>query len=142
MASKVDVRVGFVGLLLIASFVGCNQYEFPMAKASGRVRLDGQPLTNAKVMFAPVAAEGATVAGKAAFGRLDVDGRFTLGTFVEGDGAVVGEHWVTVVNLDESKGAFDRITVPGNRFSVTASGPNEFSIELTIPMMRQFASGR
>jgi hypothetical protein len=36
-------------------------------------------------------------AGKLAFGVLQSDGTFVLGTYEPEDGAVVGDHWVTVI---------------------------------------------
>jgi hypothetical protein len=54
------------------------------------VTLGGQPLEGAAVTFTPV--EG----GRPATGATDAQGRFRLSTFDPGDGAVLGEHVVTV----------------------------------------------
>ena len=43
--------------------------------------------------------------GRVALGLTDNDGRFTLTTYKDGDGAIVGRHTVTVgLNVDESTG--------------------------------------
>ncbi|TWT42719.1 DUF4198 domain-containing protein [Botrimarina hoheduenensis] len=117
--------------------IGCDSAPFPLAQVEGQVTLDGKPLSNAKVMFAPVAAAGEIEAGKAAFGLLDSEGRFTLSTYKQDDGAVVGEHWVTVVNLAEGKGQrFSRVTVPTGRFRVEQGEINDIVVELTSAMLK------
>ena len=52
--------------------------------------LDGQPVAEASVVFAPA------TAGKAAFGQTDQKGRFQLTTFQQNDGALAGEYVATV----------------------------------------------
>ena len=81
-----------VALLLLA---GCNQRP-PTAPVSGVVTYRGKPLTHGSIMFQPDAGPpGRSVIGP--------DGTFTLWTFEEGDGAIVGRHRVRVVSFDESK---------------------------------------
>lgn len=55
------------------------------------VAYNGNPLANAQVVFAP---EGQ---GRVATGTTDEKGRFHLGTFRPGDGALVGNHRVAVI---------------------------------------------
>jgi hypothetical protein len=81
----------FVSLPLIAALAGCGGREatYPV---SGVVRFeDGAPVPYGMVEFR---AKGA---GRIARGQLDPSGRFTLGTFANGDGAIVGTHQVIVV---------------------------------------------
>lgn len=135
------IACGTALLMVVAG--GCGDGEFPLAPAAGRVTLDGSPLTNAKVMFTPIAEGDSVRSGKAAFGRLNADGRFTLGTHRKGDGAVVGEHWATIISLDESKQArFDRIAVTSQRMRVVAGEKNDFAIALTESDVRRFGSQR
>jgi hypothetical protein len=59
----------------------------------GRVTYQGKPVADASVAFlAPGAPSPAS-------GTTDADGRFTLSTFAQGDGAVAGTHVVTVKKL-------------------------------------------
>ena len=67
-----------------------------LAKFSGTVTVDGQPLPYGRVMFAPRASEANVQPGKPAIGVIQSDGRYTLSTYGDDDGAVVGSHTVTV----------------------------------------------
>jgi hypothetical protein len=72
---------------------GCSDGRPTRVPVSGRVTIDGQPLTKGYIFLVP---EG----DRAAQGRIDTDGRFTLGTFDDTDGAVVGKHRVAVISRD------------------------------------------
>jgi hypothetical protein len=82
--------------VLLGAAVGCNQSKYDVTPVSGIVKVANQPLAGAKVLFAPVAKEGSAEGGKPAFGRTESDGSFHLSTYQDGDGAIVGEHWVTI----------------------------------------------
>lgn len=56
---------------------------------TGLVTYDGRPLSDAAVLFTPLA-------GRPACGVTDIDGRFQLSTFHDGDGALAGKHSVTI----------------------------------------------
>ena len=83
--------------LLITSLVGCgggsDQWVAGSEKVyptSGKVTLDGKPVEGAVVMFIstskPLSARGLT----------DANGEYQLTTYEERDGAMAGEHKVTV----------------------------------------------
>lgn len=77
---------------LALACVGCGQATVgraATAPAAGVVTLAGQPLADVNVTFTPAA-------GRPATGRTDATGRFTLSTFVAGDGAIPGVHRVTL----------------------------------------------
>jgi hypothetical protein len=76
------------GAVLAGTLAGCGQSE--TVPVTGTVLLDGQPAANAEVLFAPTK-------GRLASGSTDASGRFTLSTSRPNDGAVPGEHKVTVV---------------------------------------------
>lgn len=79
-------------MLLLAG--GCGQSDRPqLAPVTGAVLLDGQPMEGAAVMFIPVAG------GRPAQGLTDAQGKFRLTTFEENDGAIVGEHKVSVTKM-------------------------------------------
>jgi len=105
----------------------------------GTVTFQGSPLAEADVAFTP---EG----GRPASGRTDAAGQFALTTFKTNDRAMIGQHIVTVckhVKKDpNATGAyFDYAQVTPETFSrpsesplraeVTASGPNEFTFDIT-----------
>ena len=126
-----EKRFSFAVAALAAVAAGCGPTGPAQAPASGRVTIDGEPFTNGRVRFAPVAPPGKLESGKAAFGSTDAEGRFVLGIYAADDGAVVGEHWATVVNTDRSeRWDFEQLAYP-ERLSVTTDGPNEFALEFT-----------
>ena len=123
-------------LLLIA---GCSRGTPLTMPVKGTVTFQGSPLAEADVAFTPAG-------GRPATGRTDAAGGFTLTTFKANDGAMVGQHIVTVckhVKKDPNATGvyFDYVQVtPVNfgrpsdsplRADVTASGPNEFMFDVT-----------
>ena len=104
--------------------IGCGKSD-TMAPVEGIVTIDGQPLTKGTIRFTPSA-------GRSARGRIQSDGTFTLGTNTDTDGALIGDHAVSVtayagepVDTGEAD-SFDRPTrkplVPLHYFSDTSSG--------------------
>lgn len=88
-----QVRCTILTLALAAVvFPGCGEGRPDTAPVSGRVLLNGEPVPDASVTFIP---EG----GRSANGVTDAQGQFQLTTFQEGDGAILGEHTVTVTPL-------------------------------------------
>lgn len=82
---------------LALTLAGCGGSDRPpMEKVSGTVTLDDQPIEGASVMFMPV--DG----GKPAYGVTDAAGRFRLTTYDDGDGALVGDHRVTITKKEVS----------------------------------------
>jgi hypothetical protein len=59
------------------------------APVHGAVTLDGKPLAGGGVMFVPDR-------GRGAVGAIASDGTYTVGTYGETDGAIVGRHKVAV----------------------------------------------
>ena len=95
-------------VLLSVTTCGCsNSTEYETTLVSGVVTCQGKPVPNATVNFTPVPDENRSAGqrGRVALGLTDKDGRFTLTTYQDGDGAIVGKHIVTVgLNMDESSG--------------------------------------
>jgi hypothetical protein len=83
-----------VGLMVLA-LSGCGGSNRPATlPVRGIVLLDNEPVAGAAVMFHPVGG------GRPAEGVTGADGRFELKTFEEGDGALPGEHQVTVTKME------------------------------------------
>lgn len=129
-----------LGMLLL---VGCGGSDLPTtAYVEGHVEFDGQPLPNAIVSLTP------TGGGRPARGVTDKQGWFELTTFSLGDGALLGEHRVSVnpvvappasyvINPKRATGYKppfpDRYWSPsssGLTATVSASEDNEFKFEL------------
>lgn len=130
---------------LVSLLVGCGQKSpYELARVHGKVTVDGQPLPMGRVMFAPRATGNSIDAGKPAFGQLQPDGTFVLGTYDDDDGAVVGSHWVTVFGVREEDTKwpanlprFSRLNVPGSAVTVAADKENEIDIKLTTQQLQQ-----
>ena len=85
--------VSVVGLVALLSVGGCGDAAAVRSKTvpvTGTVTRGGKPVANAQVNFTT---KGAARNGT---GQTDAQGKFTLGTFGNSDGTVVGDHIVTV----------------------------------------------
>ncbi|MEZ6097574.1 MAG: hypothetical protein R3E01_01245 [Pirellulaceae bacterium] len=84
--------MNFFRLIVLASFcagvAGCARGP-AKAPVKGTVTVNGQPITEGRVTFHPVK-------GRSASGRINADGTYELTTDEPGDGALVGEHTVTI----------------------------------------------
>ena len=88
------------GVPFLIALVGCGGAERPdTVPVSGTVLYNGEPVAGATVSFR------ASGAPRAAWGVTDAQGRFERSTFGTGDGAVVGEHVVTVIKVDPASTA-------------------------------------
>lgn len=135
-------------LVPILLAVGCGPNRPKTVQVTGRVTYRGQPLEGARVMFH-------TQGGPPAAGTTDKEGRFRLETFSTDDGALIGEHTVTISKYtplqtgasssappDDMRGAGPppirqvvpvRYTTPATsplKAKVTADGPNDFTFDL------------
>jgi hypothetical protein len=121
----------------------------PTFRVTGRLKVLGTSVEGAKVVFHTVS----PVKGQdySAFGYTDARGAFNLQTFRDGDGAVAGQHFVTVEKLtweqpppvepgDVSPPPVETSHLPkkyrstktsGLTAEVTEQGPNEFVFELS-----------
>ncbi len=78
------------GILPLAIFVGCGSSGPELAPVSGRVTLDGDPVSSALVLFQPEAS------GSPSYGATDRDGRYELGYKRGQQGALIGWHSVRI----------------------------------------------
>jgi hypothetical protein len=72
--------------------------HLPTASVFGRITYQGKPLAQGEITFIPTAS-GTGV--RAAYGRLDEQGRYCLTTYRDGDGAILGEHRVAIASREE-----------------------------------------
>ncbi len=75
---------------------GCSEGRVQRVPVSGRVLIDGEPLTQGFIQVVPADE-------RAASGEIGPDGRFQLTTYDKNDGCVVGTHKVSVI-ANESQG--------------------------------------
>jgi len=87
------IGLGLVGLLACA---GCGSGRPKTVPVTGVVTLDGTAVEGAAVKLSPKAG------GRPASGTTDKEGKFTLMTFEKGDGAMPGEHLVSVSKVEMS----------------------------------------
>lgn len=85
-------------LALLVITTGCGDSKFTFAPIEGRVTLDGQPVTNARVVFMPQSRTDDGEAGPYSGGETDADGHYSLASTDETPraGAVVGPHRVVI----------------------------------------------
>ncbi|QDU76737.1 hypothetical protein Pan97_37940 [Bremerella volcania] len=119
---------------LAISILGCGGPSNPVAPVNGIVTLNGKPVADMVVTFTPIPGKTESVGGdnepgKSATGNTDSEGKFILSTYERNDGALVGEHKVTVF------GSGPDPTPPGNvpkDFTIEVkSGTNDIEIKLT-----------
>ncbi|MBN2579304.1 MAG: hypothetical protein JXB10_09960 [Pirellulales bacterium] len=79
-----------LALVLATGIAGCGDGRPKRVPVSGRVLIDGKPLETGFVQVVPKG-------NRAASGPLGSGGRFTLTTFSDNDGCVLGKHSVAVL---------------------------------------------
>lgn len=118
-------------LTILAAMAGCGTDENlpPTVPVTGKVVYQGKPVKNAIVKFFPAE----NVEGNPAYARTVDDGTYQLTTYEFADGAVPGEHTVTVrlfnapITLPAQYGS--RETTPLH-FTVESETENHFEIVL------------
>lgn len=80
-----------VGMLV----VGCGPKGPELGAVTGKVTLDGTPVTNGLVTFVPVGG------GRPATGKTDANGQYTL-MGVDGKGALLGQHRVSITTVQQT----------------------------------------
>lgn len=91
------INFTLVCLAIVTPWIsGCGRGP-KLVKVSGKVLIDGKPLERGFVQVIPKDS-------RAASGEIGPEGRYTLTTFENGDGCVLGTHTVTIL-ANESKGA-------------------------------------
>jgi hypothetical protein len=118
--------------------------DFEVAPVRGVVTVDGKPLAGGRLMFAPVA-NGSVKAGKTGFADIQADGTYTVSTYGSEDGAVVAEHWVTVLSTGSDaaktqlRGA-SRVTFP-TRQTIRNGEENVVDLQIDAAMIKRFGEG-
>jgi hypothetical protein len=75
---------------------GCGEAKPKTAPVHGKITFDGQPLTTGNIMFIP------DPTGQYSMGYIAADGTYSLTTFVDGDGALLGNHRVMITAVKDN----------------------------------------
>jgi len=122
-----------LGLVAIAvALAGCGEGgDFSVAPVTGVVQCNGQPVPGGLIFFEPKQTGDSAVVGKVGLGIIDESGNFTVSTYGDGDGAVVGLHRVKV---EKGSGPGCACAMNADKevaeVEVTADGENVFTIDL------------
>ena len=90
MSNSYLTSLGMAGTTILLLITGCGHDGPQRAPVIGTITFDGKPLAKANVVFAPESGE------RSASGITDAEGHFQLGTLSINDGAIVGNHQVTI----------------------------------------------
>jgi hypothetical protein len=96
--------LGLAPLLLL----GCASEPYQVTPVSGKVTLDGKPLSKASVTFVPMASAENQAPGPTAQAITDADGRFQLSIDANTPGAVVGKSRIYITTLLSDPAMDDR----------------------------------
>ncbi len=81
--------------LFLSLFAGCGDAVPKTIPVTGLVTIDGSPLQQGTVIFMPVESSD-DGPSRIATGVVQSDGTFSLSTFANGDGAIIGEYQVAI----------------------------------------------
>jgi hypothetical protein len=110
----------------VLAVCGCggDSGQLPTAPVSGTLAYEGKPVAKGTIHFHPKVGPPASAIVK--------DGKFTLTTYKDGDGAVVGKHRVAIEVVEEVP-TKDGDTTTKSVIPKKYSSPDSSGIELDIP---------
>ena len=79
--------------LFATALAGCGPSRPDLVEVSGQVLIDSQPLSIGNIKFVPNG-------GRASWGKINEDGRFTLTCYETNDGAIPGTHRIQVSAIE------------------------------------------
>lgn len=94
---------GFAFLALLSAVAAGCKPQIKLVPAAGTFTIGGKPAGNITVQFMPDVSQKGN--GPTSYATTDGEGRFTLRTYDNREGAVPGPHVVTAVDLDEERPA-------------------------------------
>jgi hypothetical protein len=102
-----------------------------MAPVKGRVTCNGKPVAQAQIIFSPVPPNESDkeAAGKPASGFSDNDGYYVLSTYKVHDGALIGQHRVTI-SLEDTNPAARHCKKVTQLVVEVKAGDNDLPLEL------------
>lgn len=119
-STLVPLLMGFAAMLLLA---GCGAADGPeLARVSGTVTLNGEPLPHAVVQFQPTGPQGSYSAA-----RTDESGFYELRFTRDRSGAIIGTHRVSI-----STAAPDAEDENGNPRPIAEQVPASYNAQSTL----------
>ncbi|MCD4726186.1 MAG: hypothetical protein K8R46_00870 [Pirellulales bacterium] len=94
MAHRIHLVVACIGLAGVAWLGGCSHGPVPTFTVKGLVTIDGKPLDSGGAVLFEMVGSGKN--RYMARGAIASDGRYSLNTFADGDGAPAGRYRVAV----------------------------------------------
>lgn len=138
-------RLTLLTIVLLPALPGCGSSDGPpLGEVTGRVTLDGKPLSGAVLTFIAQSAKGSP-----SYGGTDEQGRYTLMFTNSKHGAMLGDHVVQIETTKVSAGEAKEMVAqgmaapapyvaipkkykqPGALVAKVASGSNTIDFELT-----------
>lgn len=123
--SRISLQFALLSSLTLAGCGGGADLP-PTYPASGTVTLDDKPLANVLVRFHPESGRGAE-------SITDENGKFTLTTFNTADGALEGQHQVTVHPMSSD------VEEPADPANETGAGLNADGTEVSTEQLEKTA---
>lgn len=127
---------GRMFLFTLVTLAVCNPYGcsrkggFDVAKTTGVVMCEGQPVPKAEVYFEPLQDGKNAVVGKQGFSFTDDAGKFEITTYDNHDGAVVGKHRVRVGGGPSDCPCVLNSEIDVMQVEIKADAANEFEVVL------------
>ncbi|QDU53160.1 hypothetical protein [Gimesia panareensis] len=121
-------------LVLTFALSGCDQQtdQSPTALVKGVISFQGKPLERGEIVFFP---EGGA---RIAHGKIQPDGSYQLTTYEEGDGALLGNHQITVVSERDMEGVLPEDPEASMEPSLI---PTKYSLQKTSGLTAQVKEG-
>lgn len=131
----------------LLAMTGCGSGGLSTAPVTGKVVMNGQPVKEGVITFVPLGDGNSDEVGKPASGDVATDGTFTLSTYEDNDGAVVGKHRVmynvplsSPVEVPEGahggppvqKSPYAGASVLTSEVEVNSGEDNHFEIEIAV----------
>ena len=117
------IRLITLCLVICGAANGCSDGKPSLSPVSGRVMIDGQPVSHGFIQVMPAGFRPAN-------GKLDENGHFELTTFELGDGCVNGSHRLTITAFELLPGKRQKWYAPK---SYSTPGSSGLSIEVNGP---------
>lgn len=111
--------------MVLAAALGCGSGGPEIASVSGRVTMDGKPLTNASIIFAPEN-------GRPAGANTDANGNYVLNFSQRRKGAIPGKNLVRVTTQREGSIGADGKGSGGSKETVPARYNTASELSFTV----------
>ena len=106
-----SIAIALFTIFSIAISSGCGGKDYSLAPVSGTVTYEGKPVEKLRISFSPVPIGENLAVGPFSKGVTDSEGKFTLKTRYDEEGAVVGAHKISFQYTDISETAMSELAV-------------------------------